>query len=251
MEARTSPSELRPPDASRRVLAVFPHPDDESYGCAGALARAHAAGDGSVLLCLTRGEASSEARREGWSPERCARVRTERLERVADRLGLAGLVVGDLPDGRLARRPLAEVAAPIAEAIRLVRPHVVIAHDPRGVNAHADHIATHWAVRRALEDAGASARLAMICYPPEVAEAARPRLLLATAPEEIDVVLELTRDELAVKSACLAEHGASVRFGPDGPPDALERPPRETFDLLGEAYAEPLDDLWTGLATDG
>ena len=41
------------------LAAVFAHPDDESFGCAGALALAHDAGRITRLLLVTRGEAGS------------------------------------------------------------------------------------------------------------------------------------------------------------------------------------------------
>ena len=41
------------------LAAVLAHPDDESVGCAGALALAHAAGQTTRLLVATRGEAGT------------------------------------------------------------------------------------------------------------------------------------------------------------------------------------------------
>ncbi|MHC4924111.1 MAG: PIG-L family deacetylase, partial [Planctomycetota bacterium] len=44
----------------RRLLAVFPHPDDEAYGCSGLFVRYGKDPETAVvLLTLTRGEASS------------------------------------------------------------------------------------------------------------------------------------------------------------------------------------------------
>ena len=70
---------------------------------------------------------------------------------VAARASLDGLVVGDLPDGRVARLPLAEAAARVRAVIEALDPQVVITGDPRGVNGHPDHIAAHWLVRAALD----------------------------------------------------------------------------------------------------
>ena len=41
------------------LAAVLAHPDDESFGCAGALAVAHDAGATTRLLVVTRGEAGT------------------------------------------------------------------------------------------------------------------------------------------------------------------------------------------------
>src|SRR4051794_28922497 len=39
------------------LLVVVAHPDDESFGCGSLLARGAAAGDETIVLCATRGEA--------------------------------------------------------------------------------------------------------------------------------------------------------------------------------------------------
>jgi len=228
----------------RRLLAVFAHPDDESYGCAGAFARAGADPEAAaVLLCLTRGEASSMGSRLGLTPEAVGDLREERLVRVAELVGLDGLVVGELPDSRLARLPLEETAAPIRAVLEAFRPQVVITHDPRGVNGHADHIAAHWAVRAAVADAG-DVRLAMVAYTRETSDAARPRLLFPTSDAEIDATLCLGEAEIDAKEACLRVHEALVTLREDGEPTLSRRPPVEYFDFLGEPLDPPATDLF-------
>lgn len=234
---------------TRRLLAVFPHPDDESYGCAGVLARLGADADAATaLLCLTRGEASKMGRERGLSSDEVGVLRTERLQRVQAIVGLDVLDVRDLPDGGLARMRLADVARVVGEVIDEFRPQVVIAHCPRGVNGHLDHVATHWAVRRALEERP-GIRLAMVAYRKEVCESLAPRLLFATKDEQIDVTVRLDEREAAAKEACLQVHDGIVTLIPerardDGP---LLRPAIEEFDVLRGEFATPTEDLFAGL----
>jgi LmbE family N-acetylglucosaminyl deacetylase len=231
---------LRP--RARRLLAVLPHPDDESYGCAGTLKRLAADPEAATaLFCLTRGEASEIGPARGLSPRDVAELRTRRMEEVGRILGLDALLMGDFPDGRLARSALEAVAASIDEVLRAFEPQVVIAHDPRGVNAHGDHIAAHWAVRHAL--AGKRVRLAMLAYPEEVAEAVKPRLLLPTPDDEIDAVLHLTEEEIEAKERCLRLHEAFVTLR-DAAGTLLRRPPVERYDFLGEDRSPPVNDLF-------
>jgi len=244
--AALAPLRIRP----RRLLAVFAHPDDEAYGCSGALAR-HAARDDTavVLLCLTRGEASSVLAARGLDREAIGRLREERLVRVGTRLGLDGLVVAGLPDGSLAREPLAHLGRTVGEVLAALDPQVVIGHDPRGVNGHADHVAAHWAVRRALED-GPRRRLAMIAYLQEMVDAIKPRLLFPTPEADVDAVYDLDERERRAKEDCLRIHEALVTVVDDGPEGLLRRPAVERYDFLGESVRPPASDLFAGLPLD-
>jgi len=231
----------------RRLLAVFPHPDDESYGCAGALARAGVDPDtAAVVVCLTHGEAARMGPERGLFPPQLAKLRKARMREVADILQLDALEMPGLPDGGLARMALDALARPILEILRAYRPQVVIGHDPRGVNAHPDHIATHWALRHALLQEPAR-RFAMLVYPEELCEAIKPRLLFATPEEEFDAVLTLSEAEIEAKEACLRIHEALVTLREDGDASLLHRPPLERYDFLDEDRTPPLSDLFEGM----
>ena len=232
---------------ARRLLAVFPHPDDEAYGCAGTLARLGKDPDAAtVLLCLTRGEASQMGPERGLRPEEVGALRETRLEEVGEILRLDGLLVGSLPDSRMARCGLDALAAPSLGAMEAFRPQVVVHHDPRGVNAHPDHIATHWAIRHALLR-NPRTRFAMLGYTPDVCEAVKPRLLFPTPEEELDAILHLEEDEIEAKEACLRIHEALVTLVDIADPNLLKRPPIERYDFLDEEFDPPLDDLFAHL----
>src|SRR5690606_8865113 len=83
-------------------LYVFPHPDDESFGPAPAMARQVREGHAVHLLTLTRGGATKQRHRLGLSVEAMGEVRKREMDAVARTLGLDTLAVLDLPDGGLA-----------------------------------------------------------------------------------------------------------------------------------------------------
>ena len=232
----------------RRLLAVFAHPDDEAYGCSGQFARAACRDDtATVLLCLTSGEASTVLAAAGLDRAGVVRLREDRMQRVAERLGADGLLLSGLPDGRLAREPLTVLGDAGGEVLDAFDPQVVIGHDPRGVNAHPDHIAAHWAVRRGMEGRGAR-RFAMIAYLQEMADAVRPRLLFPTPESAIDAVVELDAREARAKEDCLRIHEALVTVVDEGPEELLRRPPVERYDFLGERFSPPVADVFEELA---
>lgn len=141
---------------SPRLLVVMAHPDDESFGPGGTLARyAH---EGEVhLLCGTRGEVGvvDEYLLAGYSD--IAELRTAELACAAQHLGLqaveylgyrdSGMSGSDTSrDPRcLAMAPQAEVTARIVATIRRFQPQVVLTFDQYGGYGHPDHLAIHTA----------------------------------------------------------------------------------------------------------
>ena len=143
---------------SLRLLAVFAHPDDESMGMGGALAKYAAEGVETHLVCATRGE-------RGWfgpeeqnpGPAALGQLREKELENAIQELGMQGLYFLDYMDGEVDRADAAEATAKIATHIRRVMPQVVVTFPPDGNYGHPDHIAvgqlTSAAVVRAADSA--------------------------------------------------------------------------------------------------
>ena len=82
------------------VLAVWAHPDDESFVLGAILATLSESGVGSSVLCFTHGEASTLGSPVGDLGDR----RADEL-RAAAILGVAGADLLDYPDGSLAEIP--------------------------------------------------------------------------------------------------------------------------------------------------
>ena len=113
----------------RRVLAIISHPDDETFGCGGALALNAQQGGFSQVLCLTSDP-----------PER-----GEELRAACRALNISEPIImcldGISADGGVIRL--------VSDHIASIRPDVVITHLPS--DYHRDHRATYEVVKEALE----------------------------------------------------------------------------------------------------
>ncbi len=127
---------------SRRLMCVLAHPDDETLGMGGVLAKYAAEGATTAVLTATRGE-------YGWSgdpatnpgPAALGAIRDGELRAAAKVLGVSDVTFLDYQDGELDQADAAEVTAKIAAAIRRFRPDVVVTFGHDGLYGHPDHIA--------------------------------------------------------------------------------------------------------------
>lgn len=141
--------------ASRRLLAVFAHPDDEAFGVGGTLAHYAAMGVEVTLVCATLGEAGESSDRTLATPENLAEVREAELRCSVATLGIGELItlgyrdsgMADSPDNEhphaFINAPAEEVIVRLVGILRRVCPQVVVTFDPTGVYGHPDHVAIH------------------------------------------------------------------------------------------------------------
>jgi len=124
------------------LLAVFAHPDDESMGMGGTLAKYSAEEVETHLVCASRGERGwfgSEESAPGW--ERLGQIRTMELENAIQTLGIKSLHFLNYIDGEVDQADPAEIIKKIVAYIRLIQPQVVVTFPPDGNYGHPDHIA--------------------------------------------------------------------------------------------------------------
>lgn len=154
------------PIAPGGLAAVLAHPDDESFGCAGAMAAAHDAGATTRLLVVTRGEAG---RPDGMPDPSFGDTREAELICAARAIGLDEVSLLDgYADGGIADQPFDVLVEEIAAWLAERRPSAVITFGPHGVTGHPDHVivgsATRWAVER-LAEAGIAPNAVYVISP--------------------------------------------------------------------------------------
>jgi N-acetylglucosamine malate deacetylase 2 len=152
--------------ATGGLAAVFAHPDDESFACAGALALAVDAGRPARLLVATRGEAGTP---DGTPDESIVETRIAELRCAAREIGLDEVTLLEgYRDGAVADEPFERLVDEITSWLASRRPDAVITFGSHGVTGHPDHIvvgsATRWAVER-LAEAGIAPNAVYVVSP--------------------------------------------------------------------------------------
>jgi len=125
-----------------KLFCVLAHPDDESLGMGGTIARYSAEGVETYLLTATRGE-------RGWFGDEkdnpgldaLGKLREAELRCASETLGIREVYFMDYIDGDLDQAPHDEAVTTIVAHIRRVKPDVVITFAADGAYGHPDHIA--------------------------------------------------------------------------------------------------------------
>jgi LmbE family N-acetylglucosaminyl deacetylase len=125
------------------AMAIGAHPDDIEFGCGATLAKWAAAGAVLHHVVLTDGAKGS------WDPDQDESVlvalRKEEQRRAATLLGGGDVTFLGRTDGELRDDPNARWE--VSRLLRLIRPDVVLAHDPwRRYRLHPDHRAAGFIV---------------------------------------------------------------------------------------------------------
>jgi LmbE family N-acetylglucosaminyl deacetylase len=152
------------------LLAIFAHPDDETFGLGGTMARCSARGVPVTMLCATRGEVGEISPGTGATPDTLGSFRAEELRVAMGMLGVTdvrfmgfrdsgmqGTPENDDPRSLVKAHPDA-VTHIIVKAIRDLQPEVVATWDASGGYGHPDHIAVHHHATAAFNAAGDAAK---------------------------------------------------------------------------------------------
>ena len=155
---------------SRCILTIHAHPDDEASKGAGTVARYHADGVRTVLVCCTGGEEGEILNPALDTPEvhgNLAAVRREELARATEIIGYDEVVMlgyrdSGMADSEANANPDCFAAAPLQEAVerlvaivRRTRPQVMVIYgDDQTGYPHPDHLRVHDAGLAAFQAAG-------------------------------------------------------------------------------------------------
>lgn len=163
-----------------RLLAAFAHPDDESFGPGGTLARYATEGVDVHILIMTDGAVGSVDSEAAGEVEDLVAVRTKELREAVEVLGatlhqfhyrdsgMPGSEANQHPDCLL-QAERSDVTGRVVRLIRELQPQVIVTHDPTGGYFHPDHITVNQIVTHAFQIADAPS-----AYPDQIEARLKP-----------------------------------------------------------------------------
>jgi LmbE family N-acetylglucosaminyl deacetylase len=170
---------------TRRLAAVFAHPDDDTYGLSGTLALSRGDIEYTVIVA-TSGEAGTISDPSLATRENLAEVREGEEREALRAAGAQNAAVHFLryADGGLKDAPREELVTKVASILKEARPEVVVTFGPEGITKHDDHITVGAAATEAFHQAQAGS---------EGGDAFQRLLYVAIPSSEIDRFWESLR----------------------------------------------------------
>lgn len=136
-----------------KVLVVAAHPDDETLGVGGTIAKHAELGDEVRVCILTEGATSRHDH---------VTLQKECASQACQVLGVERVIFCDLPDQRLDALPLLDVIRPLEKCVDEFKPDIVYTHFKEDVNQ--DHRVAFRATMVATRPVGNNTVKRLLCY---------------------------------------------------------------------------------------
>ena len=233
-----------------KILYIYPHPDDESFGPGHVMHNQVRQGHEVYLLTLTKGGATKKRFELNLSVEEMGEVRYKEMLNVEKVLKLSGMTVLDLPDSGLKELDPRRIEDVIKEHIEKIKPDVITAYAVHGISGFHDHLVTHAVVKRVFceikKQYGYLKRLALVTVDKETAELSSHFKLSYSTEEEIDCIVEVSDDDIEVlKKALDCYETYKDTIEKSGVKDVITK--QVPFELFQEDHNPPIKDLFEGL----
>jgi N-acetylglucosamine malate deacetylase 2 len=122
-----------------KIFAIYPHPDDETFGKAGALALHAKEGADITLVCATLGQMGRRMGKPFFANrETLSKIREKELREACDAIGIKDLRLWRMQDKTLQFEDPEELADQVEAVLKEVKPELVYTYYPKH-GVHPDH----------------------------------------------------------------------------------------------------------------
>ena len=198
----------------KRAMVIYAHPDDAEFSVAGTVAKWAKAGVEVTYCMVTNGASGSQD--PDMTREKLRDIRYDEQRRAAKILGVKHVVFLGYEDGYL--YPTLEVRRDVARQVRIHKPDVIIAMDPRfrvadeGYINHPDHIAAGEVALRTINPDASTRQMFPELWADEKLEPHKPKALFLETFGEGGTVVDIS-DTMATKIKALLVHRSQL--GPE------------------------------------
>lgn len=122
-----------------KVLLILAHPDDETFGSGGTIAKMHKAGSKISLITATYGQAGQTGEYGEITPEELGEIRIKEQKAACKILGISKVHYLGMMDGQLYKYRVSTLVRKIWPILVQENPDVVITFGKDGGSNHPDH----------------------------------------------------------------------------------------------------------------
>lgn len=233
-----------------KILYIFPHPDDESFGPALGISAQQRAGHEVYLLTTTKGGATKQRHKLGLSVEEMGEVRYKEMLNVEKVLGLAGMTVLDMPDSGMKEMDPKDIEDAVRAEIEKIKPDILVTYPVHGISGFHDHLVMHATVKHLycrMKEEGADylKRLAFFTLDEEAAAKANEKNVFhinSTLPELLDCAMDVTaEDKQKMKDALMCYETYKETIEKTGIMDL--QGDKTYYEFFQEDFKPMLDDI--------
>ncbi|MEP7145959.1 MAG: PIG-L family deacetylase [bacterium] len=234
-----------------KILYIFPHPDDESFGPAPSMSKQIREGHEVYLLTLTKGGATKQRHKFGLSIDEMGEVRHKEMFNVAKVLNLSGMTVLDLPDSGLKEMDPREIEKVIEEEIEKIKPDVIVTYPVHGISGFHDHLIAHAVVKSVFvkfkEKNDYLKRLAFYTVTEDQASRQKHFKISYSTEEEIDCIYEVEEADIQTTRKALDCY-VTFKETIDNSDIKNQINKEASFEIFGESYNPKLKNLFEKLS---
>lgn len=231
-----------------KILYIFPHPDDESFGPAPGMRQQVKNGHDVILLTLTKGGATKQRHKLNLTVGQMGEIRAVELRLASEVIG-SRLILKDLPDSGLKRMDPREIEKVIEDVILEVLPDVVVTYAVHGISGFHDHLVCHAVVKRVFCELkgrpGMPRRLALYTLSEEMEKT--EHFSLSSSPAgDIGCILNTSEDEVKTGIRALDCYVTYLEtIEKTGIREMVKND--VCFEIFMESHVPPLNDLFEDL----
>jgi N-acetylglucosamine malate deacetylase 2 len=195
------------------LLAVFAHPDDETFRPGGTLALLAGQGVKVVVLTFTRGQAGSCGEPQLCTPQELPSVRERELHCACTALGIQPPRLLDYADGHLQEADAETMVSHVLSVVNEIDPQVLLSFGPDGLSGHPDHIAVGQWAAEAFRRADEIAALYTVAVPHSLAQKLNMHQLHPVPDESIALTVDVS-SVWEIKLAAMRCHATQLSSSP-------------------------------------